>query len=45
MARAQAPYRCVECNSEAYELHRDYSNGILKITICDSCQKPVDKLY
>ncbi|KAG5846622.1 protein ARV1 [Anguilla rostrata] len=43
MARAQAPYRCVECNSEAYELHRDYSNGILKITICDSCQKPVDK--
>ncbi|KAM6915598.1 protein ARV1 [Xenentodon cancila] len=36
-------YRCVECNGKAAELHRDYSNGILKITICESCQKPVDK--
>lgn len=27
-------FRCVECNEEASELHRDYSNGILKITIC-----------
>ncbi|MBN3314454.1 ARV1 protein, partial [Atractosteus spatula] len=38
-----ASFRCIECNEEAYELHRDYSNGILKITICKSCQKPVDK--
>ncbi|XP_072907700.1 protein ARV1 isoform X2 [Hemitrygon akajei] len=38
-----APYRCVECNEEAMELHRDYSHGIIKITICRSCQKPVDK--
>lgn len=38
-----APYRCVECNEEALELHRDYSHGIIKITICKSCQKPVDK--
>ncbi|XP_029983657.1 protein ARV1-like [Sphaeramia orbicularis] len=36
-------FRCVECNEKATELHRDYSNGILKITICESCQKPVDK--
>lgn len=36
-------YRCVECNEKATELHRDYNNGILKITICESCQKPVDK--
>lgn len=36
-------FRCVECNEKAKELHRDYSNGILKITICESCQKPVDK--
>ncbi|TMS12674.1 Protein ARV1 [Larimichthys crocea] len=36
-------FRCVECNEKASELHRDYSNGILKITICGSCQKPVDK--
>lgn len=36
-------FRCVECNEKASELHRDYSNGILKITICESCQKPVDK--
>ncbi|MEQ2198307.1 sterol homeostasis protein [Xenoophorus captivus] len=36
-------YRCVECSRKAAELHRDYSNGILKITICGSCQKPVDK--
>ncbi|KAG9347520.1 hypothetical protein JZ751_005088 [Albula glossodonta] len=43
MAQTQAPYKCVECNSNANELHRDYSNGILKITICDSCQRPVDK--
>ncbi|XP_026173786.1 protein ARV1 isoform X2 [Mastacembelus armatus] len=27
-------FRCVECNEKATELHRDYSNGILKITIC-----------
>lgn len=27
-------FRCVECNEKAKELHRDYSNGILKITIC-----------
>uniref|UniRef100_A0A3Q2WS51 Protein ARV n=1 Tax=Haplochromis burtoni TaxID=8153 RepID=A0A3Q2WS51_HAPBU len=36
-------FRCIECNEKAAELHRDYSNGILKITICESCQKPVDK--
>ncbi|XP_029607748.1 protein ARV1 [Salmo trutta] len=36
-------FRCIECNKGAHELHRDYSNGILKITICGSCQKPVDK--
>ncbi|KAF6735891.1 Protein ARV1 [Oryzias melastigma] len=36
-------YRCIECSDKASELYRDYSNGILKITICDSCQKPVDK--
>ncbi|CAJ1077991.1 protein ARV1 [Xyrichtys novacula] len=36
-------FRCIECNEKAAELHRDYRNGILKITICDSCQKPVDK--
>nr|XP_057927393.1 protein ARV1 [Doryrhamphus excisus] len=35
--------RCIECNEKATELHRDYSNGILKITLCGSCQKPVDK--
>ncbi|KTF75954.1 hypothetical protein cypCar_00026895 [Cyprinus carpio] len=27
-------FKCVECNEDANELHRDYSNGILKITIC-----------
>uniref|UniRef100_A0A3Q3INU9 Protein ARV n=2 Tax=Monopterus albus TaxID=43700 RepID=A0A3Q3INU9_MONAL len=36
-------FRCVECNEKATELHRDYNNGILKLTICGSCQKPVDK--
>ncbi|XP_016097928.1 protein ARV1 [Sinocyclocheilus grahami] len=36
-------FKCVECNEDANELHRDYSNGILKITICSSCKKPVDK--
>ncbi|XP_051954599.1 protein ARV1 isoform X1 [Xyrauchen texanus] len=35
--------KCIECNADANELHRDYSNGILKITICGSCKKPVDK--
>lgn len=29
-------FRCVECSKKASELHRDYSNGILKITICVS---------
>nr|XP_044614955.1 protein ARV1 isoform X1 [Equus asinus]XP_044614963.1 protein ARV1 isoform X1 [Equus asinus] len=40
-------YRCIECNQEASELYRDYNHGVLKITICvscqKSCQKPVDK--
>uniref|UniRef100_F7GJN8 Protein ARV n=1 Tax=Monodelphis domestica TaxID=13616 RepID=F7GJN8_MONDO len=36
-------YRCIECNQEATELYRDYNHGVLKITICKSCQKPVDK--
>lgn len=27
-------FRCVECNEKATELHRDYSNGILKLSIC-----------
>ncbi|XP_021504194.2 protein ARV1 [Meriones unguiculatus] len=44
-AAASSPclYRCIECNREARELYRDYSHGVLKITICKSCQKPVDK--
>lgn len=29
-------FRCIECNEKATELHRDYSNGIVKITICVS---------
>ncbi|XP_077443699.1 protein ARV1 isoform X2 [Stigmatopora argus] len=40
---AEAKFRCIECNEKATELHRDYKNGILKITLCGSCQKPVDK--
>ncbi|XP_069854258.1 protein ARV1 isoform X2 [Dipodomys merriami] len=42
-ASAPSCYRCIECNREARELYRDYSHGVLKITICKSCQKPVDK--
>ncbi|XP_057592436.1 protein ARV1 [Hippopotamus amphibius kiboko] len=42
-ASASCQYRCIECNQEAKELYRDYSHGVLKITICKSCQKPVDK--
>ncbi|XP_036133360.1 protein ARV1 isoform X1 [Molossus molossus] len=42
-ASAVCQYRCIECNQEAKELYRDYSHGVLKITICKSCQKPVDK--
>ncbi|XP_004620379.1 protein ARV1 [Sorex araneus] len=40
---ASCQYRCIECNEEAKELYRDYNHGVLKITICKSCQKPVDK--
>ncbi|XP_074118458.1 protein ARV1 isoform X2 [Sminthopsis crassicaudata] len=40
---ASSSYRCIECNQEATELYRDYNHGVLKITICKSCQKPVDK--
>ncbi|KAM9316742.1 protein ARV1 [Gastrophryne carolinensis] len=36
-------YRCIECSEESKELYRDYRHGVLKITICKSCQKPVDK--
>lgn len=37
-ATAASPclYRCIECNREARELYRDYSHGVLKITICVS---------
>ncbi|XP_019612923.2 protein ARV1 [Rhinolophus sinicus] len=42
-ALASCQYRCIECNQEAKELYRDYNHGVLKITICKSCQKPVDK--
>ncbi|XP_063116109.1 protein ARV1 isoform X2 [Cavia porcellus] len=38
-----SPYRCIECNQEASELYRDYNHGVLKLTICKSCQKVVDK--
>ncbi|KAL7872483.1 hypothetical protein SRHO_G00074660 [Serrasalmus rhombeus] len=40
---AKLAFKCIECTEDASELHRDYSNGILKITICKSCAKPVDK--
>ncbi|KAF4092083.1 hypothetical protein AMELA_G00016850 [Ameiurus melas] len=40
---AIACFKCIECNEEACELYRDYRNGIVKITICRSCAKPVDK--
>lgn len=30
------PFKCVECHEDATELHRDYKNGILKLTICVS---------
>ncbi|XP_036133362.1 protein ARV1 isoform X2 [Molossus molossus] len=33
-ASAVCQYRCIECNQEAKELYRDYSHGVLKITIC-----------
>uniref|UniRef100_A0A674EGW9 Protein ARV n=1 Tax=Salmo trutta TaxID=8032 RepID=A0A674EGW9_SALTR len=33
-------FRCFECNKDAHELRKDYSNGILKITICESFQRP-----
>ncbi|KAG8583539.1 hypothetical protein GDO81_008460 [Engystomops pustulosus] len=36
-------FRCIECNEKSTELYRDYKHGVLKITICKSCQKPVDK--
>ncbi|CAM2111512.1 unnamed protein product [Caretta caretta] len=36
-------YKCVECSQEAPELYRDYQRGVLRIAICKSCQKPVDK--
>lgn len=40
---ASGLFKCVECNEDATELHRDYSHGILKLTRCSSCKKPVDK--
>ncbi|XP_042302108.1 protein ARV1 [Sceloporus undulatus] len=36
-------YRCIECNGEATELYKDYQRGVLRLSICKSCQKPVDK--
>ncbi|NXF52742.1 ARV1 protein, partial [Oceanites oceanicus] len=40
---ALGAYRCIECHGEAAELYRDYQRGVLRISICKSCQKPVDK--
>ncbi|NWI99954.1 ARV1 protein, partial [Crypturellus undulatus] len=40
---APGAYRCIECHGEAAELYRDYQRGVLRISICKSCQKPVDK--
>lgn len=40
-ASAPCQYRCIECNQEAKELYRDYNHGVLKITICVSCQSGV----
>lgn len=40
---AKAEFRCINCHEKATELHRDYSNSILKITLCEACGKPVDK--
>ncbi|KAF1505116.1 Protein ARV1, partial [Eudyptula minor novaehollandiae] len=40
---ALGAYRCIECSREAAELYRDYRRGVLRISICKSCQKPVDK--
>ncbi|KAM9018325.1 protein ARV1 [Ara ararauna] len=40
---ALGAYRCIECSREAAELYRDYQRGVLRISICKSCQKPVDK--
>lgn len=37
-ASASCQYRCIECNEGAKELYRDYNHGILKLTICVSCQ-------
>ncbi|XP_003215870.1 protein ARV1 [Anolis carolinensis] len=36
-------YRCIECNQKAAELYKDYQRGVVRISICKSCQKPVDK--
>ncbi|CAI5770494.1 Protein ARV [Podarcis lilfordi] len=36
-------YRCIECSRKAPELYKDYQRGVLRISICKSCQKPVDK--
>ncbi|XP_059583618.1 protein ARV1-like [Alligator mississippiensis] len=36
-------YRCMECSGKAPELYRDYQHGGLHLSICKSCQKPVDK--
>ncbi|KAK9411761.1 protein ARV1 [Crotalus adamanteus] len=38
-----ACYRCVECSTKATELYKDYQRGVVRISICKSCQKPVDK--
>ncbi|XP_069091130.1 protein ARV1 [Pleurodeles waltl] len=40
---ANCVYRCIECSQLAGELYRDYNRGVLKLTICKSCHKPVDK--
>ncbi|XP_015284729.1 PREDICTED: protein ARV1 isoform X2 [Gekko japonicus] len=40
---APGAYRCIECNGKATELYRDYQRGVLRISICKSCHKPVDK--
>ncbi|XP_071503010.1 protein ARV1-like [Diadema antillarum] len=41
--RVKSQFRCIECGSSAEEVHREYGNGIIKISHCVSCKQVVDK--
>jgi hypothetical protein len=48
MSRSSAPisthyFQCIECGAPAGELYKEYSPGNIRLSVCDTCHKTIDK--